>query len=133
MDDIKFEFDVKLKRVDSPSRIKNDKKFLKILNIRRSLLLAYQIEHLMEKDPNISFHKIAEWLGVSYTSIKQTSDLTLLCSKIKEEILLGSDDKLKHIPTLSLRPITKEIDWQKQLSLWNNLSHRPCPYCAKSL
>ena len=133
MDNLSLEFDVKLKRVDRPSRRRTGHKFLKIPGIRRSLLIAYQIDRLTENDCDLSLYKIAKWLGITYTSIKQTSDLAFLCSKIKEEILLGSDDKLKRIPVRSLRPIVKEIDWQKQLSLWDSLSHRPCPYCAKSL
>ena len=88
MDNLSLEFDVKLKRVDRPSRRKTGHKFLKIPGIRRFLLIAYQIDQLTENDPDLSLYKIAKWLGITYTSIKQTSDLTFLCSKIKEEILL---------------------------------------------
>ena len=32
------------------------------------------------------------------------------------------DEKVNRIKEYALRPIEKEIDWQKQLLLWQNLS-----------
>ena len=44
------------------------------------------------------------------------------CPKIQEEILLINTDKILQITERKIRDIAKEIDWQKQIILWNNLA-----------
>jgi len=122
MDPISLEFNIKLKQVCHPSRIRTDEKFAKVPNIRKYLLLAYQIDRLIEANPDISLAKIAGWLGMSRTRVRQIACFVFLCPKIQEEILLGSVDKLNLITERGIRPVTKEIDWQKQISLWHSLS-----------
>ena len=122
MDNMSFEFDVKLEKVPLSSMAKNKQEFAKVPNIRKYLILAYQIEQLTENSPDISPKKIADWLGVTASRISQIIALLLLCPKIQEEILLMDTEKLNLIKEYALRPIRKEIDWQKQLILWQNLS-----------
>ena len=121
MDNTSFEFDIKLKKVSHPSRIKSDQKFLKIPNIRKHLLLAYQIDRLIEDRHDLSLHKISSWLGITYPRVKQIVDLLFLCPMIQEEIILNDSNKISCVTEYALRPIVKEIDWQKQLSLWQSL------------
>lgn len=122
METLSLEFDIKLKRVQHPSRIKTDVKFAKVPNIRQYLLLAYQIDRLIETNPDISLAKIGGWLGMSRTRVRQIAYFIFLCPKIQEAILLSDADKINHVTERGIRPITQEIYWQKQLSLWRSLS-----------
>ena len=122
MDNMSFEFDVKLEKMPLSPRMKNKQEFAKVPNVRKYLLLAHQIEQLTEDSSDISLKKISDWLGVTYPRIKQITALLFLCPKIQEEILLMDDEKVNRIKEYALRPIEKEIDWQKQLLLWQNLS-----------
>lgn len=125
METISHEFDITLKKLHFPTRIKTDKKFAQVPNIRKCLLLAYQINVLIETNADVSLKTIAEWLGITYTRIKQISDLLYICPKIQEELLLGDPDYINHITERSMRPIAQEIDWQKQLLLWHNYLNTP--------
>ena len=122
MDNISFEFDVNLQKSPYPFRIWLKKELPKIPSIRKYLLLAYQIKQLIEDSSDISFKKIANWVGVTEPRIKQIALLLSLCPKIQEDILLMDNEKLRHIREYQLRMIRLEIDWKKQITLWQNLS-----------
>ena len=122
MDTTRLEFDIKLKRVQHPTRIRTDEKFAKVPSIRQYLLLAYQIDHLIETNPDVSLAKIGGWLGMSRTRVRQIAYFIFLCPKIQEAILLSDVDKISRVTERGIRPITQEICWQKQLSLWHSLS-----------
>ena len=78
MDNMSFEFDVKLEKVPLSPRAKNKQEFAKVPNIRKYLLLAHQIEQLTEDSSDISLKKISDWLGVTYPRIKQITALLFL-------------------------------------------------------
>ena len=122
MNSISLEFYIKLKRVCHPSRARTDEKFAKVPNIRKYLLLAYQIDDMINTKHDTSLTKIASWLGMTYPRMKQITDLLYLCPKIQEALLLGDTDKINRITEYALRPVVKEVNWQEQLSLWQNLS-----------
>lgn len=120
--DLKFEFKVALKPVHYKSyrcrmtKISNEPK------LRQYLVLAYQIQETLAEGKATDLGQIAGWLGMTYTRLKQITNLLLLCPKIQEEILLINTDKILQITERKIRDITKEIDWQKQVILWNNLA-----------
>jgi hypothetical protein len=123
MSNLSFEFDINLQKAPYPSVIRRKKEALpKIPSLRKYLLLAYQIKQLIEDSSDITFKKIANWVGVTEPRIKQIALLLSLCPKIQEDILLMDDEKLRHIREYQLRMIRLEIDWKKQIILWKNLS-----------
>lgn len=122
MSSLNFEFNVNLQKAPYPSIIRRKKELPKIPSLRKYLLLAYQIKQLIEDSSDISLKKIANWVGVTELRIKQIALLLSLYPKIQEDILLMDDEKLRHIREYQLRTIRLEIDWKKQITLWQNLS-----------
>src|SRR3989338_6865982 len=120
--DLKFEFKVDLKPVRHASyrhrmaNISNEPK------LRQYLVLAYQIQDTLTEGKAKDLGQIAGWLGMTYTRLKQITNLLLLCPKIQAEILLINNDKILQTTERKIRDIAKEIDWQKQIILWNNLA-----------
>ena len=120
--DLKFKFKVDLKPVHYKScrcrmaKISNEPK------LRQYLALAYQIQETISEGKAKDLCQVSGWLGMTYTRIKQITNLLLLCPKIQEEILLINTDKILQITERKIRDIAKEIDWQKQIILWNNLA-----------
>lgn len=120
--DLKFEFKVDLKPVHYKSyrcrmaKISNEPK------LRQYLVLAYQIQETLSEGKAKDLYQVSGWLGMTYTRIKQITNLLFLCPKIQEEILLMHTDKILQTTERKIRDIAKEIDWQKQIILWNNLA-----------
>ena len=120
--DLKFEFKVKLKPVHHKTyrcrmaKISNEPK------LRQYLVLAHQIQETISEGKAKDLVQVASWIGMTYTRIKQITNLLLFCPKIQEEILLVNTDKILQITERKIRDIAKEIDWQKQIILWNNLA-----------
>lgn len=120
--DLKFEFKVDLKPVRHASYRHRMSKILNEPKLRQYLVLAYQIQDALAEGKAKDLAQIADWLGMTYTRLKQITNLLLLCPKIQAEILLTNADKINRITERKIRDITKEIDWQKQLLAWNKLS-----------
>jgi hypothetical protein len=121
--DLKFEFKVDLKPVRHKSYRYHMTKISNEPRLRQYLVLAYQIQDVLDKDSGKSLLQIAGWLNMTYTRIKQIINLLSLCTEIQKEILLSNTDKIRQITERKIRSITKEIDWQKQIGAWNNLAH----------
>ena len=120
--DLKFEFKVDLKPVRHASYRYRMAKISNEPKLRQYLVLAYQIQETLAEGKAKDLAQIAEWLGMTYTRLKQITNLLLLCSKIQAEILLTNTDKLNKITERKIRDITKDIDWQKQILAWDKLS-----------
>ena len=120
--DLKFEFKVDLKPVRHASYRCRMAKISSEPRLRQYLVLAYQIQEVISDGKAKDLGQIADWLSMTYTRLKQITNLLLLCPKIQEEILLINTDKILQITERKIRNITKEIDWQKQIILWNNLA-----------
>ena len=120
--DLKFEFKVDLKPVRHASYRHRMAKISNEPKLRQYLVLAYQIRDTLTEGKAKDLGQIAEWLGMTYTRLKQITNLLLLCPKIQADILLTNTDKINRITERKIRDIPKEIDWQKQLLAWNKLS-----------
>ena len=119
--DLKFEFKVDLKPVHYKSHRCRMVKISNEPKLRQYLVLAYQIQETISEGKAKDLGQIAGWLSMTYTRIKQITNLLLLCPKIQEEILLINTDKILQTTERKIRDITKEMDWQKQLEAWNKL------------
>jgi hypothetical protein len=89
--------------------------------LRQYLVLAYQIQDMLERDSAITAKRIAEWLGMTPPRICQILDLLLLCPAIQQDILLSKDKKLYNFGEYNVRTIIKEPLWEKQIESWNSL------------
>jgi hypothetical protein len=120
---LRYEFMVDLKPVRHKSHRYHMAKISNEPKLRQYLVLAYQIEEVLCEEKAQDLYQIAEWLGMTYTRIKQITNLLRLCPEIQRTILLVNTDKIRRLTERKIRSIAKEIDWQKQLSVWNNLTH----------
>jgi hypothetical protein len=119
---LKYEFKVDLKPVRRKSYRYHMAKISNEPKLRQYLVLAYQIEETLCKEKAKDLYQIAGWLGMTYTRIKQITNLLRLCPEIQRSILLVNTDKIRQLTERKIRSIAKEINWQKQLSAWNNLT-----------
>jgi len=53
-------------------------------------------------------------------NIKQLN-LLFLCPKIQEDIIMVDPSRIAKIGERTIRPISIEVDWQKQLEAWEQL------------
>ncbi|MDD3375575.1 MAG: zinc ribbon domain-containing protein [Candidatus Omnitrophica bacterium] len=119
--DIKLEFDVDLKKVRTLSKWHKETEIEKEPKIRRSLILAYQIQRLIDEDKIPSIKQAAEWLNVIPVRLDQTLNMLLLSPAIQEEIIFSPNKRIAEIPEYKIRSIISEPDWQKQGQLWRAL------------
>jgi hypothetical protein len=126
--ELKYEFKVDLKPVRRKSYRYHMAKISNEPKLRQYLVLAYQIQDVLDKDSSKSLLQVSGWLNMTYTRIKQITNLLSLCPGIQKEILLLNTDKIRQLTERKIRDIAKEINWQKQLSAWNNLTISPSPF-----
>ena len=119
--DLKFEFKVGLKPVRHASPRYHMAKISNEPRLRQYLVLAHQIQELLDRDNAVSAKQISGWLHMTPPRISQILDLLLLCPEIQQEILLSENKKLGSIGEYHVRRIVKEPLWEKQTSMWDSL------------
>lgn len=92
--------------------------------LRQNLLLAYQIQELIDKNKAKDLKEVAGWLNLSQQRINQIMSLLFLSPRIQETIILQNDPCLFEIPEYKLRTITDELDWDKQYTMWQKLTQK---------
>ena len=117
---MRFEFEVNLKKVYHIEERK-EVKIQKEPSLRRSLILAYQIQELFDNGKAISLKQVATWLHMTYARISQIMKLLFLAPDIQEQILLSDKEAIRNLTEHKIRKISIEIDWDKQRIFWNNL------------
>ena len=119
--DLKFEFKINLKPVSHKSYRYYMAKIVNEPRLRQYLVLAYQIQETLDRDNAITAKQIAEWLNMTPPRISQILNLLFLSPPIQKEILLSNDEKVHALTEHKILAITKEIDWEKQQALWNDI------------
>ena len=89
--------------------------------IRLLLLLAHQIQSMINKNPKKNLKTIADWLNMNYSRICQIMSLLLLAPAIQEEIICSSDERLFKVPEYKMREILQELHWGEQVRMWKTL------------
>jgi len=89
--------------------------------LRQNLLLAHQIQELIEKGKAKDLKQVAGWLNISHVRICQIMGMLFLSPEIQKEILLSSDKKIFEIPEYKVNDIAKELNWTKQKKIWTGL------------
>ena len=96
----------------------------KIVNeprLRQYMVLAYQIQETLDRDSTTTAKQIAAWINMTPPRISQILNLLFLSPSIQKEILLSNDEKIRGLTEHKILAITKEIDWEKQQALWNDI------------
>ena len=119
--DLKFEFNVAIAPVQHRCYRYRMVKIATEPKLRQYLVLAYQIQDMLERDSTVTAKQIAGWLNMSPPRIKQLLNLLLLCPTIQKDILLLKDKKLYVLGEYHAREIVKEPLWSKQIEMWNPL------------
>ena len=112
---MRFEFEINLK----PVRKIREKKPTEP-SLRKNLVMAYQIQELLEQNKAKSQDQIARWMGFNRARISQIMNLLFLAPEIQTEILLS---KNLDIPEHQARKIPLEADWPKQKQIWLTLTN----------
>ena len=89
--------------------------------LRQNLLLAHQIQQLIDKKKAKDIKEVSGWLNLSQQRVNQIVSLLFLSPRIQEEIFAQNDPCLSEIPEYKLRSITDELDWDKQYIMWQKL------------
>jgi hypothetical protein len=92
--------------------------------LRQNLLLAHQIQELIDKNKAKDIKEVSGWLNLSQQRINQITSLLFLSPRIQEEIILQNDSCFFEIPEYKLRIITEELDWDKQYATWHKLAQK---------
>ncbi|MEK6732503.1 MAG: hypothetical protein AABY55_02665 [Candidatus Omnitrophota bacterium] len=86
--------------------------------MRQDLILAHQLQELMEKDKMVTVRQISKWVGLTYRRILQIMDILYLAPKIQEKILFSEEIAIYRLSEKKMRKVTKEIIWERQLKIW---------------
>ncbi|MDP3791255.1 MAG: hypothetical protein Q8R38_04330 [Candidatus Omnitrophota bacterium] len=89
--------------------------------LRQYLVLAYQIQEMLDSANALSAKQISEWLHMTPPRVSQILNLLFLSPAIQKEILLSNDEKIRNLTEHKILAITKEIEWEKQQVMWNDL------------
>ena len=119
--DLKFEFKVDIKPVSRKSYRYYMAKIVNEPRLRQYMVLAYQIQETLDRDSTTTAKQIAAWLNMTPPRISQILNLLFLSPSIQKEILLSNDEKIRALTEHKILAITKEIDWEKQQTLWNDI------------
>jgi len=92
--------------------------------LRQNLLLAHQIQELIDKNKAKDIKEVSGWLNLSQQRTNQVVSLLFLSPRIQEEIVLQNNPCLFEIPEYKLRLITDELDWDKQYVMWQKLAQK---------
>ena len=119
--DLKFEFEVNIAPVQHRSYRYRMVKIVTEPKLRQYLVLAYQIQDMLERDPSVTAKQIAGWLNMSPPRISQILNILFLCPTIQKDILLSKNEKIQSLSEHKILAIIKEADWQKQQAMWDAL------------
>ena len=123
--DLRLEFDVDLKQVRPLNKWHKEVEIEKEPRMRRNLVLAYQLQQLIEQGKVKSLKQAASWLNLSHVRIDQVMNMLLLSPRIQEEIISSENTRLAQIPEYKLRNVINEPDWHKQQQFWQKLFKNP--------
>jgi hypothetical protein len=92
--------------------------------LRQNLLLAHQIQQLIDNNKAKDIKEVSGWLNLSQQRVNQIVSLLFLSPRIQEAIILQNEPCFFEIPEYKLRNITDELDWDKQHTMWQKLTQK---------
>ena len=118
---LQFDFNVPIEKLKTIRIKKNDHAIQREPRLRQTLILAYQIEQIIEDKLARDFTEVADWLSMTKARLSQIMSLLYLAPAIQEEILLTDSPKIYQVTVDTIQYIALEIDWNRQSILWNAL------------
>jgi DNA invertase Pin-like site-specific DNA recombinase len=119
----RFEFDVDLKRVRLINKWDKEKELTKEPLIRSTLILAYQIQRLIDQGKIKHARNACNWLNLSPSRMDQVMNTLFLCPAIQEAILTDNNPSIQNFSEFTIRPILQEVNWNCQLDYWEKLTN----------
>jgi DNA invertase Pin-like site-specific DNA recombinase len=119
----RFEFDVDLKRVRFINKWDKEKELTKEPLIRSTLILAHQIQRLIDQGKIKHARNACNWLNLSPSRMDQVMNTLFLCPAIQEAILTDDTPSIQNFSEFTIRPILQEADWNCQLDYWKRLTN----------
>jgi len=93
--------------------------------LRQRLILAHQIQDVLDAGRVKDLKQMAEWLNLGEVKIYLIMSMLMLAPNIQEEILLSDNKGISLIPEYRVNEICRELDWQKQNEMWQKLLQNP--------
>jgi hypothetical protein len=116
--EVRQEFDSGITRSRFKRQWRKEEQLQTEPKLRRSLILAHQLRHLMNAGTITGIKHAARLLNYKETKILHTMNLLMLSPAIQEEIIDATPEVLEPITEYKVRDLSFEIDWNKQANLW---------------
>ena len=120
-DNKRRQYKVELKELKNLPVPPNQVDIKKEPQLRQNLILAHQVQGILAEGKAQGLKQVAEWLNLNHQRLNQMMNLLLLAPSIQEEILCSEDVNISLIPEYKLRDIAFELNWNKQLEMWQDL------------
>lgn len=111
-----FEVNIKQERIEKPEEV-----IKREPQLRQNLILAHQIQTLLDDGQASNIKQVAGWLNLSSMRVTQFMNMLLLAPAIQEQILFEDDAKIANIPEYKINEIIREIVWEKQIATWHKI------------
>ena len=121
--DTRLEFDVRVRKSQFKTSWNKNNEIMKEPKLLRNLILASQIQQLMDKGQVEGLRQAAQWLHISQSRLHHILSLLLLSPSIQSEILDGDPRKIDLMPEYKMLSIAAEFNWDTQTQLWRELKH----------
>ena len=118
---LRLEFDVDLKQVRPLNKWHKEKEIEKEPPVRKMLILAYQIQQFVNGGRFKHPREACKWLNLSVTRMDQFMNTLFLCPTIQNEILSSNTPTINALTEFNIRPLLREVSWDKQLTQWQTL------------
>ncbi len=123
--DEKYTFKVELTELKNMPIPPNQANIKEEPQLRQNLLLAHQIQEVIEDDQTKDLKQMAGWLNINHIKIYLIMNMLMLAPNIQEEILLSDDSAISLIPEYKVNEICREMIWEKQREMWQKLLNNP--------
>jgi hypothetical protein len=124
-DNKRRQYQVELKELKNLPVLPNQIDIRKEPQLRQNLILAHQVQCILNEKKAKGLKQVAEWLNLNHQRLNQMMNLLLLSPTIQEEIICSDNMNVLLIPEYKLRDIAFELNWKKQLEMWQDLLKNP--------
>ena len=118
---LRLEFDVDLKQVRPLNKWHKEKEIENEPPVRKMLILAHQIQQLVNEGKIKHPREACKWLNLSVTRMDQAMNTLFLCPSIQNEILSMNTPATNALTEFKIRSLLKEVIWKDQLAQWQTL------------
>ncbi len=116
-----LEFNVEINKSKHMKRWHKEIEVVQEPKVRRSLILAHQIQRLMDEGKIENPKQASEWTHFSHSRIDHILGLLLLSPIIQGEILLEDNNAISLIPEYKVRSVASEPNWKLQEQHWKEI------------